>query len=347
MTGSLDSFRNLLCLRRKIFGESIMIKQYRSFVTVFLLLNFFSLTAKCEKRIQNLLENEKKKKFVRKDTQEKVSDIQNKKDLQDSKPFYVLTIPKAGTFLLAKMLGMLTGKNGKAVWTSIKDPRVWKFASKQDPDSLIAEDELERIFLNNTKTNYYPFAHLNFSENFQEFSLNHPEYEKIVMIRDLKDVCISFVYYLSEQIEEVIHSSSFDDKLMFVIEGRNLSEKRGTFAFFWNLEKLAKIAIEWIGDPTVTVCRFEDLIGEKGGGTLEAQQNQIIQIANILNISLTTKKIDRITSQLFGVRKGPQIGLTYREGQIGSWKMHFKDEHKEAFNRILGPLQKELGYSLF
>lgn len=265
---------------------------------------------------------------------------------QSSAPFYVLTIPKAGTFLLNKLLTMLTGKLGVPVWGVFKQ-NSWKFANEADPDSFIENKKLEKSFKKRIKLNEFHLAHMNFAENFRRYSKQHSEYEKIVLIRDLRDVCVSTVYYLSEEIEAVIHSTSFDDKLMFVINSETLINEKGFFDSFWKLDKLANIAAEWIKDPTVTICRFEDLIGEKGGGSLEAQQRQITEIANTLNIPLTSKKINEIASQLFGVQNGLETGATFREGKIGSWTAHFKEEHKEAFNRKLGQVQQELGYPIF
>lgn len=296
---------------------------------------------------------EDEKKFPSPNFFEKQTDTLSLLRLKDPqketcRPFYVLTIPKAGTFLLNKMLVMLTGKSGAPVWDVFNQiSHVWKFANSADPSSLIAHKELEKSFKERSRLNEFHLAHMNFAENFLRYSIKHPEYEKIVLIRDLRDVCISAVYYLSEEIEKAIHSNRFDDKLMFIINGGTLSDERGFFDSFWKLDKLADIAAEWIKDPTVTVCRFEDLIGEKGGGSLEAQQRQITEIANALGISLTSKKLDKITSQLFGVKKGLETGATYREGKIGGWAAHFKEEHQEAFNRRLGKVQQKLGYPIF
>lgn len=265
---------------------------------------------------------------------------------ESPKEFYVLTIPKAGTFLLSKMLNMLTKKNGVSVWSVFPKEIIWKFAKNEEPSSLISNEEMEKSFQARLKYNQFHFAHFNFAENFQNYSLSHPEYAKIILIRDLRDVCVSAVYFLSERIEKAINSSSMDDKLMFIIQQGDLLFPH---ASFWKIKKLAQIAAKWINDPSVIVCRFEDLVGEKGGGSLKAQQKQIVMIANSLNIPLSSKNLDKITSQLFGVKKGPDIGGggTYREGKIGSWQTHFKEEHKVAFNRILGPVQQELGYPLF
>lgn len=260
----------------------------------------------------------------------------------ENKPFYVLTIPKAGTFLLSKMLTMLTDKKGAPVWATFPGANVWQYPN-ENRDVLLPEKKMEKSFKTFLARNQFHFAHFNFAENFNLYSSTHPEYIKIILIRDLRDVCISMVYYLSEEIEAEINNSNFDDKLMFVIQQGDLSKEH----HFWKIEKLAKIAVEWIKDPEVVVCRFENLVGENGGGSLKAQQNQIKTIARALNINLTSKKLNKMTSQLFGVRQGPDIGGTYREGKIGSWQNHFKDDHKEAFNQILGPLQSELGYPLF
>lgn len=83
-----------------------------------------------------------------------------------------------------------------------------------------------------------------------------------------------------------------------------------------------------------------------GGGSIEAQVEQISKIANSLNVRLTPSRLNEIVENLFGNVKGPHTPSTFREGKLGSWQQYFNEEHKKVFKEVFGDLQLSLGYSL-
>ena len=257
------------------------------------------------------------------------------------KDYFVLTQPKAGTHILMKLLDMLTGKKPKTTWDAIPQLNVFNFVDN-DSDALAFKNEIEKQFRICKKDNRYPLAHLNFSELYHNFSLDHPEFVKIILIRDLRDVCVSCAFFQSKTIEKKIGSSNFDDILLYVIKLDCLAKKNKIF----NTNEFAIRAIKWTKDPEAVICRFEDLVGIKGGGSLKAQERLITEIAYRLNVSLTSDKLGIITSNLFGKTKNSLFNATFREGQIGSWKHYFNEEHKRAFNEMLGDSQIALGYPI-
>jgi hypothetical protein len=262
-------------------------------------------------------------------------------DVVKCKDFFVLTIPKSGSHLILKMLTMLTNK--KHVFPGLLFPQLHAFTFiDENPDAYVSDEEMEAAFATWKKDNVYPLAHFNFSENFQTFASKHPEYVKIIQIRDLRDACVACVCHQEQAIEQEIGPCNFDQKLMFII---TLGDKP-TKNSFLRIEKNARRAVEWIKDPDTVVCRFEDLVGKKGGGSVEAQRQQIVEIANHLNIDLSNQQLDWIVDNLFGVQTGPQIPSTFREGKVGSWRQYFSEEHKEAFREHFEELQLQLGYSL-
>lgn len=260
----------------------------------------------------------------------------------ESNDFYVLTIPKSGSHLILKMLNMLTNKT--YVPAAFTFPNLHGFTfGDESPNAFIPEKELEDTFAFWKQSNCFALAHFNFAESFYNFSLKHPEYVKIIQIRDLRDVCVSSAFFNSNEIENEIGPCSFDEKLMFVINLGNKPLKNQIH----RIEKNARIAAKWSKDPTVIVSRFEDLVGTQGGGNSDIQKNQIIKIANCLNIPLDPLKLQLIAYNLFGKEKGPKLSVTFREGKTGSWKKYFKEEHKEAFIQTMGDVQTQLGYPLF
>ena len=90
----------------------------------------------------------------------------------------------------------------------------------------------------------------------------------------------------------------------------------------------------------VHVIRFEDLIGQAGGGSKEKQVYEIQKIAQHLDINLSIEQATDIAYRLFGGT------FTFREGQIGSWKKYFTPEIKQVFKNTPGGLDLliQLGY---
>ena len=267
------------------------------------------------------------------------------KNNKKQKDFIVATQPKSGTFLLAKTLTMLTSTKMIAwpVWASMPGESVWKFAD-EDPDNLPLKERFSEIFNICKSSNRFSLCHFNFSEYYRQFLSENPDCQVLCMIRDLRSVAVSQVFFLSEQIEAEIQSSNFDDKLMYVIKKGTLSTRNGQF---WSLGKNAERSLDWFNYPNALIVRFEHLIGPKGGGSLKKQEKQIKEIAKHLSIPLTSERLNKITKKLFGVDKGPDVSGTYRDGQIDGWVPYYKEEHKQAFNEYLGSYQLALGYPIF
>ena len=96
--------------------------------------------------------------------------------------------------------------------------------------------------------------------------------------------------------------------------------------------------IGWRNVDNVYTTRFEKLVGPKGGGTKQEQDEEIKRIANFFNIQLSQTKLRYITNNLFGV------GKTFRQGKMGAWKSHFTKEQKDTFKKVAGQLLIDLGY---
>lgn len=155
--------------------------------------------------------------------------------------FYVLTIPKSGSHLILKMLNMLTNKKQVFAGQIFPQLNAFTFIDEQ-PNAYIPDQELESAF-NYWKLNHlFALAHFNFSENFYRFSLKHPEYVKIIQIRDLRDVCVSCAFQHANEIEQEIGPCTFNEKLMFIM---TLGDKPTNHAFL-RIEKNAREAVKWM-----------------------------------------------------------------------------------------------------
>ena len=97
--------------------------------------------------------------------------------------------------------------------------------------------------------------------------------------------------------------------------------------------------MQWIGRPGVLVCRFEDLVGERGGGSVERQLRGIEMIGEHIGRPLGPGQAEAIVSRTWS-----QKSSTFRKGVIGDWRNHFTEEHKQAFKEQAGAELVRLGY---
>jgi len=64
--------------------------------------------------------------------------------------------------------------------------------------------------------------------------------------------------------------------------------------------------------------KFEDLVGPKGGGTMQAQSKSVQQVCEVLNAD--QNRVRNVTENLFGAKNH-----TFRKGKVSSWKREIPD----------------------
>lgn len=206
---------------------------------------------------------------------------------------------------------------------------------------------------------HFPYTHCCLSPTL----LNHYAFssiKQIIGIRDLRDVCVSIVHQIRKGVwPEFTHnpektkkfqSLSFDEQLLFVIE-QEYEVAPPEIMLQLGIAKVAEQATQLIQNPSILICRFEDLVGSDGGGSNESQKELLQKIGQHIGLNLTSKEIQALSDNIFGNKADPfgkgdfaNYQSTFREGKIGSWKNAFKEVHKEAFKKRLGQALIALGY---
>lgn len=236
----------------------------------------------------------------------------------EQSPFLLTSIPKSGSHLLIKLIHLMTNCKAIGGW-----------------NGKLSAVEIDRILREIDPSKEFSFCHAN-EPHYFDFAKRHPEYVKFFQIRDLRDVMVSAAFYFSEKLEK-LELKTFDEKLTFVLTSNTVYSN-------W-IENNAKLYSNWMALPNCYPIRFEDLVGEAGGGSAQQQTETIIKIFSLLNLELSEEKLDWIVDHLFGYPKD-RISWTFRKGLIGDWKTCFQDHHKRLFNQRWGRYQKMLGYSL-
>lgn len=223
-----------------------------------------------------------------------------------------MTIPKSGTFITAKAIKMLTGiQIGGSVMNH------YRFT-----DSFLLENP-------GIKTT----AHL--TKNFEPLR-NNNSVKRILVVRDLRDVCISAVYWLrkNDWYSYAIDHSNFykmeiDDQLSYMIDLEHDE---------YSIKSFARRAILWMNTPGVLTVRFEDIVGEKGGGSKELQIQTLKNIADYLEVAVSQEILEYVSDNLWGG------GGTFRIGKKNNWKTQFNEKNKILVQQVLGEELQELGY---
>lgn len=224
---------------------------------------------------------------------------------------YVITLPKSGTHLIKKFLYLL--------------PR------SIDSDTRESYERVKRKVIHAT------------DGYLKKERKRYQGTKVLLMIRDLRDIFVSEVIFrnripplgLSKELYAEWKPLSFEEKLSLLTFPK--SPFIGTCLYSHTGKKVYENMLELMALEDVFVCRFENLIGLKGGGTRKAQEKEIIDMAKFLGVSLPDKSVKYIADNLFGnvVKKSK----TFNKGKIGSWKMHFNEQHiaefKENFNEYL------------
>ncbi|WP_331875721.1 hypothetical protein [Longimicrobium sp.] len=88
--------------------------------------------------------------------------------------------------------------------------------------------------------------------------------------------------------------------------------------------------------PDVLKLRFEDLVGEEGGGSRAVQHAAVERWARFLAVDVPA---EQLTASLFGGTR------TFHEGRTDSWRDAFQEHHLRAFEREFGDVLEDYGYA--
>ncbi len=182
------------------------------------------------------------------------------------------------------------------------------------------------------------------TEFINQILLNNKSILALVNIRDPRDTCVSLVHFFNSIKEEnranyskLVPKNwddlSEDEKLSFAISRESTLAEQ--FENALNTNKL----------ENTLLIKFENLVGQRGGGSDSLQLEEIQKVVDGLQMHyITDDKLHQIANSLFGA------GWTFRKGEIGGYKEAFKDHHYveffEAFKDVIEPLSKYYDFSI-
>lgn len=171
----------------------------------------------------------------------------------------------------------------------------------------------------------------------------------LFIYRDLRDVAVSHARWVNKEERIFLHDiykqqESFDQQLMSSIKGTPLGSPFSSNLSHPDIGQDFSRWQGWLNHADTLAVRFEDLVGERGGGDEETRLQAVRQIVDHLEADISPQEIQ---AKFASYAINPAESHTYKKGgggSIGSWQKYFKSEHKEAFKQVAGQLLIELGY---
>jgi len=244
---------------------------------------------------------------------------------QNIPKIYCCTFPKSGTHLLERVLCLY--------------PYFYRHFS-------ITLDELRHMNITNEEfgkvlshvaNGQFFLSHLYYSRERYKI-VKESDFKVLVMIRDPRDMVISDAYYVVKDHAHLNHKlflgMPLKERIKLCIEG-NLRHDVNYVDIGTKIENY----FGWINSDDAFVIKFEDIVGDKGGGNNVLQKKTVTSLYQHLGISLHDHEVDKILNGLFS-----NNSRTFRKGTIGQWREVFDEELKSIFKEIAGKQLIQLGY---
>jgi hypothetical protein len=273
----------------------------------------------------------------------------------------VNSLPKSGTHLLTKAVELFgyhdfaENVKGLTPKTPINfDYREVKKALKNpslDADGAICIGSLSPLYvrpsifrqwLKPVESKAYIVGHLSYSPLLSPL-LTDLNYHHFFIIRDPRAVLPSLLsFILNPQgipkkhfLEADLKQMSSAQRLDFILEGGYAPKANATIKSFANVYREM---LKWQQEPRCLMIRFEELVGEQGGGSNEKQQQVVKKMADYLKLPFNDTIVDNLNT-LYN-----PASPTFRIGRVDSWKSSLKAETIKRLTTYCKPLCQEAGY---
>lgn len=171
----------------------------------------------------------------------------------------------------------------------------------------------------------------------------------LFIYRDLRDVAVSHARWVNKEERIFLHDiyqqqESFDQQLMSSIKGTPLGSPFGSNLSHPDIGQDFSRWKGWLHHADTLAVRFEDLVGERGGGCEETRLQVVGQIIDHLEVKVSPQDI---RAKFASYAINPAESHTYKKGgggAIGGWQKYFTEEHKNAFKKVAGQLLIDLDY---
>jgi len=245
--------------------------------------------------------------------------ITNEKSQKEEK-YYVLiiSIPKSGSHCLGNLLSALENKHFETR------------GHERDHNNILPMITEIKAW---DKRNVISYVHMPYKTSEADLFVAH-NIKIFFIYRDPRDQLLSAINHFKDADR---HIKTLNDKIYYYINTRSYNAfgkdiQPGVYGLYASF-------MPWAFDERVCAVRYEDLVGEEGGGSEEQQTETIQRVAAHLGKTLTDEEVELVAKKIYGGTR------TFYKGQIGRWRELFAAGHKKAFKEnSAGQLLVALGY---
>lgn len=245
----------------------------------------------------------------------------------------VNSLPKAGTHLLMGMLEIVPGIMNSRLHIPTRSIGN-RTTEGLELDEIKLKNQLRTVRNGQVVSAHFPFA------PGMDKAITDSGFHVVNLVRSPRDMLVSRYFYIAGLRRHPLHShltSTYPDKksmLIALIEGPKPGEDTigGRFRPYANL---FYVNDAWRTAKGVLTVRYEDLVGNRGGGNDERQLVALSNISRHLRLPIGG---ERMQSAWKAVEQ--QRTATLRKGVIGDWVNHFDNDIEEVFQRHLGDLMR-------
>ncbi|MFM6033482.1 MAG: sulfotransferase domain-containing protein [Dolichospermum sp.] len=270
------------------------------------------------------------------------------------------SLPKSGTHLLAKTVEILGYKEHFEPGEIVERPLFFNYGQvkkrlkhQTESDQKIGIGALTpydvdsatfRHWLTLISPKQYILGHIPWTPLLMPI-LRDLNYHQVFIIRDPRAVVVSLIPFVLDTgkmpgrhfLEDDFSFMSPTQRLDFILEG-GYAVKAGVE--IKNFAEVYRSMLAWRNQENCLFIHFEDLVGERGGGTKEKQEIVVHKICSYLDIPFD----NTIVSQL-GEIYNPGA-RTFRTGQIHGWKSSMNAVDIDKLNIYCQTLCEEAGYTI-
>lgn len=239
----------------------------------------------------------------------------------DASPIFVQSIPKSGTHLVERAL-CLHKPIHRRILPTLEDHNLPRWGGWVE-------------ILRSTHFGQVLVGHVTYSAE-RARALEERGFRSLFVIRNPRDLVVSDCKYIARSTKHrrhrLYHSQpDLESQMRLNIEGLESED----------LPPLRTRLGRYMGwtETDALLVRFEDLIGEAGGGDEETQFRMLERIHEHCRTGANAEDLVRICRRLFS-----SASPTFRKGQIGQWKVHFDNDLSQLFENRVGDLAATLGY---
>jgi len=246
--------------------------------------------------------------------------LPNRLGLRGGPRVLATSVPKSGTFLLERALCL--------------HPGLYRQLRRTVFDSRIRSEGEFRSLIGSIQPSQVVMAHVASGPGYREL-LRVGGATTVFMIRDPRDVVVSHAHYVATTNQhwlfELYRDADPRQRLRMSIEGVPEAGLR-------SVAETLRVFERWLEDADLVV-RFEDLVGDSGGGDHGRQRDVLEELYRVLGVDRSDAVVDYVQPRVFS-----RTANTFRRGSVGNWREELDDEILDLFHRVAGEELVRYGY---